>query len=74
MASQPQQSIPNRDRQQNREDPKYEKRRNPALRLGFAANPDHDAGDLIGAARFRAPKPVTIGLENEFAVAVGTSG
>src|SRR5262249_5421442 len=74
VASQPQQAIPNRDREQNRQNPKYEKRRNPTWRLGFAADPDHDAGDLIGTARFRAPKPVAIGLENEFAVAICASG
>src|SRR5215471_6383580 len=73
VASQPQQAIPNRDREQNRENPKYEKRRNPALRLGFAANPNHDAGNLIGTVRFRAPKAVAIGLESEFAIAVGAS-
>src|SRR5215469_1940006 len=73
-AAQPQESIPNGDEQQDRENTEHEERRYPALRLGFAADPDHDASDLIGTACFRAPKAIAVGLEHEFAVAVGAPG
>jgi hypothetical protein len=71
VTSQAEQSVPDGDSQQDRQKPDHEKRRNPALRLGFTADLNHDAGDLIGTARFCAPKAIPIGVEHEFPVGVG---
>jgi ribonuclease HII len=42
--------------------------------LRFAADANHDAGDLTAAAGFGAPKAVAVGPKDEFALRIRTSG
>jgi hypothetical protein len=69
-----QQPVPDRYREEDDENADYENWRKPGLRLRIAADTDHKMRDLIGAARFRAPKAVAVGREDEFALGIGASG
>src|ERR1700758_74376 len=46
----PQQTVPDRQRQHDCKKADHEKRGPPALGLLLIADPDHDPGDVIGAA------------------------
>ena len=74
MPSRAQQPVPDRDRKKDGENADYENGGKPRLRLRVTANTDHQSGDLIGAVRFGAPKPVAVSREDEFSLGVGSAG
>ena len=43
------------------------------MRLLFGTDPDHDPGDVIGAAGLGAPEAIAVGGEDEFALGIGVA-
>lgn len=68
-----QQTVPDRKCKHAHEEADYENRGQPVLRLLFGADPDHDPGDVIGAAGLGAPESIAVGGEDEFALAVSVA-
>jgi ribonuclease HII len=74
VPSRAQQPVPDRDRKKDGEKANHENRGESRLALRLAADTDHQMDDLVGAARFGAPKSVAVSREDKFSLGICSAG